>query len=308
MVAGTTSQRRNKGFLMKGFIFVCLFVGFFVFLAQTSSISLPVSLPTFFESKQSASALTGTEKELTVPLSVADIKNTGFLELVNRDTPVNPNNLVGGKPVGLRLVSSFPSIGYSTHDIELQGADLEAVNKLFIDARAAGIKTLYVSSGYRTYATQKQIYNEAQNKSFVQPPNHSEHQSGLAVDIMASDVTLETMASSREGRWLADNSWKYGLILRYARDKIDITGIAYEPWHFRYVGQPHAWYCQQNNLCLEEYLDFLRREGGYRADYGGKTYTVVYVIPKDGKIYVPENKSFSVSSDNRGGYVVTIGG
>ena len=57
--------------------------------------------------------------------------------------------------------------------------------------------------------------------------------------------------------WLTENAWRYGFILRYPPEKADVTGIGYESWHFRYVGIPHAWYMQENNLCLEEYLDLL---------------------------------------------------
>ncbi|MCL1854049.1 MAG: M15 family metallopeptidase [Peptococcaceae bacterium] len=295
MVAKNRRAKRNKGFLTKGIVFVGLIIGVFIFCAQTS---WPLSLP-IWETPQPTKTLTNTETKFTVPLRVADIQDTRFLELVNRDNPVN------GKGVSKKYVSSYSAVSYRANDIELQETALEAVNKLFTAARNDGIKTLYVSSGFRSKAEQTRLYNEAADKSLVQPPNHSEHQTGLAVDIVATDVAQETLAKTREGRWLAQNSWKYGLILRYGQDKIDITQIAYEPWHFRYVGQPHAWYCQQNNLCLEEYIEFLRREGGYRAVYNGKAYTVVYMKPKDGKIFVPDAMNFSVSGDNAGGYVVT---
>jgi D-alanyl-D-alanine carboxypeptidase len=122
---------------------------------------------------------------------------------------------------------------------------------------------------------------------------------------MAIDKTDSAFGASQEGRWLAGNSWKYGLILRYARDKQTITNIAYEPWHFRYIGEPHAWYCWENNLSLEEYIWFLQDSGGYRVEYEDKTYTVLYTKPKNGKIFVPDKKDYTVSSDNTGGYIVT---
>jgi D-alanyl-D-alanine carboxypeptidase len=76
-------------------------------------------------------------------------------------------------------------------------------------------------------------------------PGTSEHQTGLGVDIIGSRKMYD---------WLEENSWKYGFILRYPDDKIDITGIIYEPWHFRYVGVEAATYIMENNLTLEEYL------------------------------------------------------
>lgn len=230
---------------------------------------------------------------------MADITDTRLLELVNSDYPIS------GVPDSRVNITTAPTVAYSFNTIDLHEKALEAVEEMFAAARKANIKSLYVCSGYRDYATQKRLYEEATDKSFVQPPNHSEHQTGLAVDIMAGNVSQEAMGSSREGRWLAENSWKYGLILRYAADKQDITGIACEPWHFRYVGQPHAWYCRQNGLCMEEYIQFLREGGGYSASYNGVTYTVLWEKAGNGRINVPEEKNYIVSSDNRGGYIVT---
>lgn len=96
------------------------------------------------------------------------------------------------------------------------------------------------------------------------------------------------------------------MILRYTEEKRDITGIAGEPWHFRYVGRPHAWHMRQHDMCFEEYIKFLQRSGGYEAEFDGKTFFVLYVMPKDGIIYVPRDKNFEVSSDNTGGYIITV--
>jgi D-alanyl-D-alanine carboxypeptidase len=187
----------------------------------------------------------------------------------------------------------------------LHGRTSRAVEELMYAAFEAGFHSLCVSSGYRDYDTQAQIYAETPDKSLVQAPNHSEHQTGLAVDIVVLDLSQDDMASSPAGRWLAKNSWQHGLILRYAPDKQALTHIASEPWHFRYVGQPHAWYCWQNNLCLEEYLDFLEKSGGYSATLDGVRYTVVYERPEKGSIPTPADSDFIVSSDNMGGYIVT---
>ena len=233
-------------------------------------------------------------------VSLDEITDTGFLALINGDFPI------GFQP-GLDLLTPVearvPSV---TGSESLQPVTLDAVSDLFDAARGAQVGALLVVSGYRGFVQQQQIYDDEPNKSLVQLPNHSEHQSGLAVDIAAEGVAQSKMSGSRAGKWLAANAWKYGLIMRYPADKQEVTGIAYEPWHFRYIGQPHAWYCQQHNLCFEEYIQLLQDTGGYQVALEDKTYTVLYQVPTDGILKVPANSGFDVSSDNTGGYIVTV--
>lgn len=139
---------------------------------------------------------------------------------------------------------------------------------MFDDALSEGID-LVVRSGYRSEEEQKQLLikkiGELRNEGFsdnkaraealrwVSMPGTSEHQLGFAVDINAENGTKE----ERAYKWLSDNAHKYGFILRYPSDKTDITGIAYEPWHFRYVGKHHAKEIYNQGLCLEEYVETL---------------------------------------------------
>lgn len=237
--------------------------------------------------------------EFTVPLRIDEIRDTRHLELVNREHPIS------GEPASGAIVSAWPGVAVSTTEITLHETALDALRELFAAARVEGSRVLFVSSGYRDFEKQKQIYDETADKAYVSLPNHSEHQTGLAVDIMVLDVSQWEMGASHEGRWLAENSWKYGFILRYAGDKQPITGTADEPWHFRYIGQPHAYWCWQNNLCFEEYVEFLREAGGYSVSLGGINYTVLRQMPQGDTIYVPEHLDYDVSSDNAGGYIVT---
>jgi D-alanyl-D-alanine carboxypeptidase len=222
------------------------------------------------------------------------------LELINLDYPVRI------EPAGGAIVPAWPTVPVSTIDITLNAAALNAVGEMLGAAREAGAGTFYVSSGYRDYESQQKIYGEMADKAFAQPPGHSEHQTGLAADILAVGVLQSDMADSPEGRWLAENSWKYGFVLRYAEDKREMTNIAGEPWHFRYIGAPHAWYCHKNNMCLEEYIAFLKNESGYQADLFGICYTVIYVKPENGIVLLPENMDFDISGDNAGGYIITV--
>ena len=246
--------------------------------------------------------------ELTVPVAVADVADTGYLALVNKDYPIDSELssrldewLLTGELAP--AVYTVPVLG---DDILLQWEALQAVEDLIDAAKEADVHTLFICSGYRSYAEQAQLYREIADKTLVQPPNHSEHQTGLAIDIAIMGVDQSEMAGSLQGRWLADNAWRYGFVMRYPGDKQQVTHIASEPWHYRYVGLPHAWYCWQNNLCLEEYLTFLQESGGYSVNLDGIDYTVLYARPAQGLLSVPEDANLSISSDNTGGYVITV--
>ena len=231
--------------------------------------------------------------------AVSGIADTRFLELVNHDYKL------AGEPGDGLVVPAWPTVPVSAKTVTIHGEALQAVSKLFDSAREAYDCTFYISSGYRSCEEQKQVYDGASDKSFAQPPNHSEHQTGLAADIFIIGIGQNDMAKSREAQWLAENAWKYGLLLRYPANKQGTTGISYEPWHFRYIGRIHAWYCFQNDMCFEEYIQFLKEALGYKADLDGQSYTVSYQFPDDGLIYLPENGNYDISGDNTGGYIVT---
>ena len=203
------------------------------------------------------------------------------------------------------MVSAWPTVPVGTQTITVHQTVLQAVTELFRSAREAGIDNLFISSGFRDYAEQQELYVNAADRSFVLPPGHSEHHTGLAVDILATGIRGADMSSSREGQWLVENAWQFGLILRYPNGKQHITGVAYEPWHFRYVGKPHAWYMHEHNLVLEEYIRFLQENGSYTTTLDGITYYVLYETPQNGMISIPENMNFRISGDNTGGYIIT---
>ncbi len=125
-------------------------------------------------------------------------------------------------------------------------------------AASAEMMSLSIVSGYRSYATQKETYNRFVNRDGQEKadtcsarPGHSEHQTGLAFDI---NYAGDSFGSTPEAAWLAENCWKYGFIIRYPKDKSDITGYKYEPWHIRYLGEENAKKVYQSGLTLEEYL------------------------------------------------------
>lgn len=158
--------------------------------------------------------------------------------------------------------------GVQTPFLRLYAA--KALEAMLKEAYAEGCSTtLTVTSCYRSYDYQKFLYDyrvsvyaylgeeEARKKAatIVALPGQSEHQSGLAADIhtlISADVNFE---DTFEAKWLKENSWKFGFIVRYPVEKIDITGISFEPWHFRFVGRYHAFKIYESGLCLEEYCE-----------------------------------------------------
>ena len=124
-------------------------------------------------------------------------------------------------------------------------------------ALSKGVK-LDIVSGFRSYDYQEKVYNEyvkefgeKKANTFSAKPGHSEHQTGLALDICEdSDKFINT----KEDKWLQINAHKFGFIVRYPKGKEHITGYKYEPWHIRYVGRKHAKRIYDKKLTLEEYL------------------------------------------------------
>jgi D-alanyl-D-alanine carboxypeptidase len=234
----------------------------------------------------------------TVPVNINDLTDTGYLHLVNRE------HAAQAPPYG-KIDSAWPTVPVRTTEIFLHNTALEAVASFMYDARQAQVEGLYLSSGYRSFAEQEALYNADATRSYAMPPNHSEHHTGLAADILIMGIPQFGMEDTPEGRWMASNAYKHGLILRYPAHGLDITGVPFEPWHFRYIGQPHAHYCHVNGLTLEEYIAFLWKYGGYTAELYGVTYTVSYQTPVNNHIQVPEALLYEVSGDNTGGYIIT---
>ena len=142
---------------------------------------------------------------------------------------------------------------------------VDALKEFIAAARSEGL-SVCLSSSYRSYADQQYLFNRkvsqyggdvATASTIVAPPGTSEHQTGLCCDI--TDKYYESKDRSLENtelfKWMYAHCAEYGFILRYPDGKQDITGIIYEPWHFRYVGMEAAGYIMENGLCLEEFLE-----------------------------------------------------
>lgn len=144
-------------------------------------------------------------------------------------------------------------------DILVREEVKKAFEEMCTDLRTLNL-TIKITSGYRSFETQQTLYDYYLNKKgpqianlYLAKPGHSEHQTGLAVDVYNGFTSYLNFNYTKEYRWLKNNAHQYGFIVRYPKDKKDITGYEYEPWHLRYVGQKIAAYIYNNQLTLEEY-------------------------------------------------------
>lgn len=161
---------------------------------------------------------------------------------------------------------------------------------------------LYVSSTYRSFENQERVYNE-EGPEVAALPGQSEHQTGLALDVYVMYFAGYGFIDSQVGRYVNDHCSEYGFIIRYPDGAEDITGFAYEPWHIRYVGQPHASIIAEYGLTLEEYIDAF--ELGKWYEYDGY---VMARLPED-DIRVPADLTgcdITFSPDNTGYVFVTV--
>ena len=181
---------------------------------------------------------------------------------------VNKYNRAPAVPITLVKPNVTPTKETLSENIYMQPAAATALEALFQGALEDGI-TLYATSGFRSYSTQKAIFDrkletmseKAANAS-VAKPGYSEHQTGLAMDVEGlsslGSGLVQDFGETQEGIWLAEHCHEYGFILRYPKGKTDITGYIYEPWHIRYVGREAAMEIHEMDITFEEYIMMVR--------------------------------------------------
>lgn len=245
----------------------------------------------------------------TIELEKAKIY-CGTLLLVNADYLLRDNNTKSLVPVDIR----FPDI--------LIKRDAANVLQSIFKKISAGNSIIPVS-GYRSLKEQKAIYDGSLKdngvnftRKYVALPNHSEHQTGLAIDLGLNKEDIDFIRPDFPYDGICDEFRRtapdYGFIERYAKDKEEITGISHEPWHFRYVGYPHSKIMEENGFSLEEYIEFIK---DYRSDYRfvykqsfGAGAEIYFVPAYDDKtlIAIPEYCVYQISGNNIDGFIVTI--
>lgn len=189
-----------------------------------------------------------------------------YLILVNKTSTINASD----EPTDLIDVTDTRQDGRATQQMRLYAA--KALEALFIEMRAYGYTDVSVTSAFRGYNYQEQLFTgyvskelkshsgwtqeqaEAEVETYSARPGTSEHQTGLCCDMHNLPGADVSFANKEAYKWLSENAWKFGFILRFPEDKTEITGYSFEPWHYRYVGRYHAQKIHDGGLCLEEYL------------------------------------------------------
>ncbi|WP_230311978.1 M15 family metallopeptidase [Turicibacter sanguinis] len=184
-----------------------------------------------------------------------------LLVLVNKNYRL-PSDYIPSDLVYLNVPLYRPDTNNEANYLRKVAAD--ALSSLFSAANQEKGYALIARSGYRSYKTQVNLYNnyvstngQQYADSYSARAGHSEHQTGLTIDITAKSVNeglSQTFGQSKEGAWVAENAHKFGFIIRYPQGRTAETGYEYEPWHLRYVGVDAATYIYENNLILEDYL------------------------------------------------------
>lgn len=264
----------------------------------------------------------------------------GNLLLINRDNayvfPASVSNIVNlfdNRPyVTLEDGTKVRTFQLRNSNLSLDRTALELLNQMLEDFMVEyQCPDMLVTWAYRSYEDQQDLYEQyvadypgysnAQIKQLlltqVDAPGYSEHHLGTSIDLKlltANDITYTLADEPGYLSWLTENCWKYGFILRYPADKASITGVGYDPHHFRYVEVPHAYYMSQNGLCLEQYLEELRTTTSPNGEHlsftvdGGASYEVYYVGASGNvvDIPVPADLPYTVSGDNMNGFIVTV--
>ncbi|RSK36633.1 M15 family metallopeptidase [Bhargavaea beijingensis] len=174
---------------------------------------------------------------------------------------------------------------------------------MVLDAEKDGISGFLITSGFREFDEQAALFEEM-GPDRALPAGYSEHNLGLSLDVGSIYGKMEV---APEGKWIEENAWKYGFILRYPKNKTDITGIMNEPWHIRYVGLPHSVIMKEKDFALEEYLEYLKTEKQISTTVNGQKYDILYdSSSKKVTMNAQDNLHYQVSGNNSDGIIYTI--
>ena len=305
-------QRRKRiRFLILGVFLALSAVLLFTRRWDSGTEPRPVDPETTQESAFASSPTDGWEQRTVTERDLG----RGTLLLVNRDHGYDADL---PKTVS---VWEHKTTNYFVKDIKLsvQPEAMDALNR-WMDAFAAesGKRDVNIVAGWRSYDDQLQLYQDAVAEkgqahadAYIALPGCSEHHTGLAVDLdtyNAEDGTSGGFDGKGAYAWAVEHAWEYGFIQRYPPEKKEITGIDYEPWHFRYVGLPHAYVMAAEGLCLEEYLEYLRGFSFFGTHLSvsclGRDYEI-WFCPKE-RVIVPAAGDYTISGNNADGCVVTV--
>ncbi|MGG4265490.1 D-alanyl-D-alanine carboxypeptidase family protein [Peribacillus simplex] len=236
---------------------------------------------------------------------------TGNLILVNAHYPVHSHSIEG-----------FSIVDAKYPDVRMKRNAVNALQCIF--DKIGCTDQIVAVSGHRSLAEQVEIYNGSMRdngpsftEKYVALPNHSEHHTGLAIDLGLKQEVIDFIRPEFPYDGICNEFRKiapyYGFVERYQSDKEDITGIAHEPWHFRYVGHPHSEVMDKEHLSFEEYIEYIRnftynKEHHRMSDKDGKEIEIFFVPchKERVEITIPEHSVYQVSGNNVDGFIVTI--
>lgn len=270
-------------------------------------------------SSQEASAKQEVSKNQESEGTVLDLTgksiHEGSLILVNADYGVSEVEVPE-----LANVYEEKDSSYYVKDrtVDVKEEIMDALNQMLTQFKQeSGKSDVMVISGFRTQDYQKKLYQEdlrsknTSSSEYVAKPGYSEHQTGLAVDfgVYKPSHTNQEYDGTGVYAWINEHCTEYGFVVRYEKDKQSITGIGYEPWHFRYVGIPHAQIMKEEKLCLEEYIEFLKqytKDAPYSYETDTESFQIFYVNQQEASVRIPEHMEYEISGNNIDGWIITL--
>ncbi len=299
---------------------------FFIYLSATAFVLIfSANIGSVMASKKVIISSLPNVTNLDIQSDFVDVEmkndrlNSGFLILVNNNYPCSfeGDNLVEiyGRGNGKFKVADL--------DVKLnETVAQKAENMLSALCDVSENSNVMIHSAYRSKELQEKIYQADKEEKgedyigaeYVLLPGYSEHQTGYAFDLsIMDDEDLSVLGEGEEFRWLKNNCGKYGFILRYPQDKVAVTGIGYETWHYRYVGLPHSEYIMQNGFCLEEYIEMLKthtiKNPLYTTDYTATSWMIYYVPSQLGEstmVQVPRDSEYQIYGNNCDGFIIAV--
>lgn len=258
----------KKIFIFTLFIFIIIFLLTIIFIDKKENKNIYQDIPFYKEVNLDRYI---KYKENNPNLKTIDIVTRVNLNLDKKDYTnvvesehLNSTNILINKHIYLRedyipdnLVKINPKYTVSTKYLVNEANN--SLEKMIEDINKDNLN-IRIISAYRSYSYQKDLYDNYVSKDGIKladtysaRPGYSEHQTGLVIDIDSIKTSYEQFEFTNEFKWMQKNSYKYGFILRYPKNKENITGFIYESWHYRYVGKEIAKYIYDNNITFDEY-------------------------------------------------------
>lgn len=244
----------------------------------------------------------GEEKTLMQPGTPGDLLSKTLEELAeDAGVTIDQSMMLVSEKYVIPDSFEWSISAYKDTDVQMNTCIQNAYMQLAERVKEATGERLLISSAYRTEEKQQELYRE--DPTTANAPGTSEHQTGLALDVYVKYYASYGFLKSDAGKYINSNCWRDGFIIRYPVYGKGETGVKYEPWHLRYVGQPHAKVIYNNHLTLEEYLESLEYGKWYRVD----DYWISRQNLEEGTLQLPQHDTQAViSPDNTGSYIVTV--